>query len=85
MDGEAIRSRPPLGRREGRPPAPPVGSDRRRADAALNPRRKKCDATRRRALAAPRVLLCCAAMEIGPLRERVSKLQSRLTVLRGHL
>jgi len=24
-------------------------------------------------------------MEIGPLRERVSKLQSRLTVLRGHL
>jgi len=25
------------------------------------------------------------AMEIGPLRERVSKLQSRLTVLRGHL
>jgi len=26
-----------------------------------------------------------AAMEIGPLRERVSKLKSRLGILRGHL
>jgi hypothetical protein len=25
------------------------------------------------------------AMEIGPLRERLSKLQSRLEILRGHL
>lgn len=30
-------------------------------------------------------MLDCAAMEIGPLRERLSKLQSRLEILRGHL
>jgi hypothetical protein len=48
-------------------------------------RKKKSNARRGGALAGGSALLCCAAMEIGPLRERVSKLQSRLTVLRGHL
>jgi hypothetical protein len=30
-------------------------------------------------------VLSSAAMEIGPLRERASKLVSRLEILRGHL
>jgi len=46
---------------------------------------RHCADEHRSRCSSARMVICSRAMEISPLRERVSKLESRLEILRGHL